>query len=337
MSETQTTLRDTLTSVVEQAEKAAETPAPQEEVAKVAPEETAEQKAERLRDEKGRFAKTDEIKTDEIKTERKRPPRPSSWKKEFWDHWETLDIPIAEYISQREQEAARGVSAYKSEADKAKQVWDTVAPYQDYINTRGGDAIQVIKSLLHTASAFNSSDPQTRLAALVQAAQQFQIPLDKALLRGEDGQLYLNPQFQPEPKQTQTDIRQTVKELLAEEALQRQVASFAADKEKYPHFENVRVTMAGLLQAGLADDMASAYETALRMPKHSDIFESINAQKKEQEEAKKREQAQKLVESAKSKAVSTKTSTPVGTAKASDKGLRSILEEAFEEHVSARV
>src|SRR5512147_876481 len=103
------TVRESLVSAMETVTEAppVETPAPppvEEIKAEAPPVETEAQKAERLRDEKGRFvegkqeAKPDPKAAPAPKPATPKPPRPSSWKKELEPHWETLPPEIQSYI-----------------------------------------------------------------------------------------------------------------------------------------------------------------------------------------------------------------------------------------------
>lgn len=333
---TQITLRDTIETAFNEAQKE-----PVVETVQAEKPETTEQKSDRIRDEQGRFAegKADKPKVDKTSTpvvtqEVSRPQRPSSWKKDYWDHWDKLDPKLAEYLVQREQEFAKGVSTYKTEADRAKEIFDAIAPYQQYINIRGGNAKQVLSNLLQTASAFTNSDPQSRLSALLQVAQQFDIPIQQAF-QGDQGQSYLVT-LANELNGLKSEWKnfQTSRERSEYQQLSKQVDAFGKDHE---HLDQVRETMAGLLQAGLADDLESAYQAAIRLPRHSDIFDSMQAQKLAQDEAKKKEESARLAASARAKAVSPKSSTPAGVGKsAGSKGIRDILESAIDEH-SGRV
>ena len=78
--------------------------------------ETAEQAAQRARDEKGRFAKGEQqpaqAQQPAAPVVKARPPVPSTWKKEHRGHWDNIDPALAEYLVQRESEFASGVSTY---------------------------------------------------------------------------------------------------------------------------------------------------------------------------------------------------------------------------------
>ena len=95
-------LRDTIENAIESTE-----PAVTEETTSPEPAESV--KSDRVRDESGKFAKTseralkepsgasvDNYEQEEVKVETK--PRPSSWKKDYEEHWGKLDPTLQDYI-----------------------------------------------------------------------------------------------------------------------------------------------------------------------------------------------------------------------------------------------
>lgn len=316
----------------------------------VTPEPTKEQKA---RDEAGRFApeQKQSKKAEEPKvvtaTEKPRAQRPSSWKKDYWNHWDKLSggqpltpeeaTALAEYTSQREQDYAKGVSTYKNEWDKAKPVLEALNPIAPLVQQHGfkdtnhwlGSAVQVFQGL-------SSGTPQQKLGTLFSLAAQYKVPLEEIFEQAEDGRYYLNTQKfnaaqqRPAQQQKPVDIKQTVQEILQEERAATQVESISKDPEKYPHFNQVRETMAGLLRAGLVEDLQGAYLAALNMPIHATLKASMDQAKQAADEAKKREESANLAAAARAKVVSPRSSTPANNKATPGKGIRSVLEEAFD-------
>lgn len=355
MSETQTTLRETLSAELDKVEAQQETPQQVEQ-----PNETPEQKAERLRDEKGRFApggvapKSDQgsVGKDagDIQAQTKqpvnageqpskpRPARPSSWKKDYWDHWEKLDPNLAEYLSQREQEYAKGVSTYKQEWDRAKPIIEAMAQFQPILQQHNIDPSQWISNLGNAHYKLAMGKPEEKLAMFARLAQDYQVPLQGLFTQGQDGQIYFNQQLAQQQQQQQPDIRSVVQQMLIEQSTQQEVERARTDKENYPHLEQVRNTMAGLLQSGLAEDLKSAYESAIRLPQHSDIWEALQQQQRQQDEAKRAEDQKKRVSQARANAFSPKSATPSDSGKTSGKqGLRATIESAADEVLGGRV
>lgn len=317
--------------------------------------ETEQQKADRLRDEKGRF-----VAGEADKTEKKdalpaapaqgqpqvpavvRPARPSSWKKDYWQDWDKLDPRLAEYINQREGEYANGVSTYKREYDTAKPLLDAVAPFRDVIQQTGLQPAQWVNQLGEAHRGLTQGTPEQKVNILTQIALNNGIDLmkfaERVFVRGQDGQIYLNQQMQrPQPQQQvqQPNVEQTVQKILAQERAQQSLAEFSANKEKYPHYEAVRQQMGQLLDAGLAQDLPDAYTKALRMD--DQLFQSEQDAKRKADEALKLEAQRKVTAAAKANAVSTKSATPAGTAAGTNKGLRAQITEAVEQHTGGRV
>lgn len=271
-----------------------------------------------------------------------RPQRPSSWKKEFWDHWEQLDPALAEYLHTRESQYASGVSAYKAEAEQAKPIMEAMQPFMGELQQHRIDPSRWITELGHVHRILALGAPQQKLQTLARVAQAYGVPL-QALYDQQAQQAYLQQgQFQqpvaPLPQQPQQ------RPLTAEEAdklfqqkflevdSQMEIERFAADATKHPHYDEVRNTMAQLLEANLADDLESAYEAALRHPRHAALWQQIQEQDRAAHEEARRQQEQQRVLKAKGKAVSTASATPSGGSEEQPKGLRSSIAAAFEQH-----
>jgi hypothetical protein len=134
-------------------------------------------------------------------------------------------------------------------------------------------------------------------------------------------------------------LEQLVEKKLTETTLNQTLAAFQQDvPTKYPHFETVRGTMSGLLQAGLANDLPSAYEAALRHPKHSDLFDELQQQQSASQESERKAVQQQKVQRARANAVSINSATPGGVMNAaSEKGLRDEIAANLRQHIGGRV
>lgn len=314
--------------------------------------ETEQQKADRLRDEKGRFVAGEAEKKSDVPAvavaapqvpEVKRPARPSSWKKDYWADWDKLDPKVAEYINQREGEYAKGVSTYKTEWETAKPLLEAVTPFRDVIQQTGLQPAQWINELGTAHKLLTQGSPEQKLHVFTQIALNNGIDLmkfaEKVFVRGQDGQVYLNQQAmqRPQPQQPvqQPNVEQTVQKILAQERAQQSLAEFSSNKEKYPHYEAVRQQMGQLLDAGLAQDLPDAYTKALRM--NDELFQAEQDAKRKADETAKLEAQRKATAAAKANAVSTKSATPASTGANANKGLRSTIADAVEQHSGGRV
>lgn len=335
-----------VTATEEPSSPHAETVEPAEPVESSTPEDSKPGRtAGRPRDDKGRLLPgraersevVPEVQAQPVEQPKQRPPRPSSWKKDYWDHWEKIDPSLAEYLTQRESEFAKGVSTYKSEWEKAKPILDAIAPYKEQLGRHNMSPDQAIQRLFGAHEKLSGGSAEQKLAMFIKLAQDYQVPVQQMFQHAQDGSVHFNQNLLQQQVQ-QPDVRSVVNEILAEQMSAQEVARMRADTEKYPHFESVRETMSGLLQSGLANDLPSAYEAAVRLPKHSDIFESLQQQQREQDEKRKREEAQATALRARQQAVSPRTSTPTGQVTTPQgKGLRSALESAFETKGGGRV
>lgn len=322
------TLRDVIESAVNEAEAA-----PVE-----APEQTeAEAKAERARDEQGRFAKAEAKEAEQQAEPVKEARRPSSWKKDYWPLYEKLDkgeplTPeeskrIADYALQRETEFASGVSTYKSEAEKAKAFYQVIEPYQQRFQQAGISPQEGIARLLHIDNVLRTGTLEQRQDMLGKIAASAGLSLN---MQGMPQEQQIDPRIQ-NLYQTQQQMASEWQQFMAnqramaEAQVNREVEQFKATA---PHFDAVIDQMARLLDAGLADDIQSAYKQAVRL--RDDLYEAdIQAkanEAKQQEIARKQEAAAR----AKANTVSVKSASPTGTGSAPNGDLRSTISSAFE-------
>ena len=307
---------------------------------------------ERARDEKGRFAEGKEVKakpkpeTGGLATPTvERPKPPSSWKKDYWSHWDTLDPKLAEYINQREAEYAKGVSTYKGEWERAKPILDAITPYAQEFQKYGVKPEQWIANLGAAHQALALGNPQQKLQMFAKLAQDYGVPLQALMPRqpqvGPDGQPL--PQQQPaiDPRvsawlqQQFGTLKQEINQFKTQQQqqqaaqIQKEIDSFAAN---HPHYEAIKNTMADLIDKGLATDLQQAHDLALRMPQHDDIVAAEREEKRKAEETRKAQEAATQAARARKNAVSVKSSSPGAGAAASEgkKSLREQLSETYD-------
>jgi len=315
MDEPQVTLRDAIESAVEEHEPA---PAVEQDAAP----------ADAPRDDAGRFAAPPQ---DEQPALAPTKPRPSSWKKDYDEHWTKLDPSLQDYISQREQEYAKGVSTYKQNWDQAAPIYEAMQPFMPLLQQNNIDPKQWISGLGNAHRMLTQGSDDEKLRMFAQLATDYGVPLG-ALTGQQSG---IDPQFshlaqklgQMENRWTQFEQQREQQE---NAALQNDISAFS---QKAPHFEQVRETMAGLLQSGVAQDLQSAYDKAIRL--HDDIWQQQQA-----EQAKAAaEQNQQKVAQARAKAVSPRSSSPTGMTSGGNgkKSLRDMLAEQIDNQLASRV
>jgi len=264
-----------------------------------------------------------------------RPPRPSSWKKDYWDAYDKLDPKVAQYIHQREAEFAQGVSTYKTDYDRAKPLLDVVGQYEPFLRQNNMTPENAVSRLFQTDQTLRFGDPQKKLELFANMITEYRIPVHEMLVQGEDGKVYFNQQYFKAQTQAQPQglTQADVQKMLQQEKLTSLVEGFKSAKDdkgnpKHPHFETVRKDMDGLLRLGLAPDLETAYSKALRM--HDDIWEAEQQARQAATQKAAQDAQQRQVAKAKAAAISPKTATPGAEGAKSAKGIRSHLEAAVD-------
>lgn len=335
MLDESTTLRDTL-------EAAVESVAPEENtsVESAAPQETAAEstaRAERARDEAGRFTKAErdaQQAASEAQGEAPAPrlQRPSSWKKDYqaqWDKMVDTDPQMAQYLLEREQQFASGVSTYKAEADRARDIQSLIEPHAPRFQHYGVDSKEYLGRLLKMDEILATGSPQQKMALLQGIAQSVGL-LDaqgQAQEFDQGQQSYVPPELLNTVYGLQSKLQaiEQANERAEQTRINAEIESFA---ETAPFFDELTEEMARLLEAGLATNLQDAHKKALRW--NDDLFSKYQAEQQQGEEAAKRKAAQETAARARSAAVSPRSSTPTGAVAASTQGsdIRSILENA---------
>lgn len=337
MSETQTTLRDALSAGLDAIEAstpvAESSPVTTSEV--IEPKETSEAKIQRERDETGRFASKQEAKTPEIPVTTQQVQRPSTWKKEYWPLYDKLANgqalsldeakKLAEYTNQRENEFKSGVSTYRAEAEKSKELQDAIAPFMPDLQKYNIQPGQWIANLGRAHHTLALGSPAEKVQMFKRLAHEYQVPLS-AVAEGAPA-LQSDPQIQwltqqlNEVKTGWTQFK-TLQEKQAEEMTNKEIEKFGTDAS-HPHFETVRVQMAELLRAGLAHDLQTAYDKAVRL--NDDVW--TQHQQATLSAAQANQKSTQAVAKAKAAAVSPKSASPSVSTNSGAKGLRAQLAE----------
>lgn len=315
----QTTLRDTIESAIE------EHSAPVEQV--------AEPTEGRARDEMGRFAAKEESpvvkeNSEEISEpsfpveERKSIPRPSSWKKDYEQDWETLPEKIREYINEREGQYAKGVSTYKSQWDSAQPIYEAIQPFMPDLQQHNISPVTWIQNLGNAHKVLALGTPEQKLEMFSRLATDYGVPLG-ALNGGS-----YDPQFSQLANELSTvknqwQSFQEQQQRMEQQAVVQEIEQF---KSNAPFFDEVRPTMAQLLQSGVATDLKDAYDKAIRL--NDEVFQRQQSERLKAQEA----ERQKAIAEKKAKAVSPRSASPTGSMATSGgkKDLRSALSEAFD-------
>lgn len=218
----------------------------------------------KARDEAGRFAPQNDAVTTAPQATEDKPAAPSasdagppaSWNAQSRDLFSKADPALQAYIRQREIEQAEGVRKLKAEyepkAQFANEMLSTIAPYADLIKSEGGTPAAAVRDLLQTAALFRKGTPEQKQAALVQIAQQFNVPLPGS---ASAPQPVAAPQIDPDAIANR--VMSTLTERQRQEAMVKEIETFKADK---PYFDYLAPAIGRVLAEGKAETLQQAHD-----------------------------------------------------------------------------
>ena len=342
--------RELLEAALEQAEEGTlETPVEKEIEVNDDPiqaEETSVEESDN-RDEKGRF-KAQEASSDQDSVEEldmvaeasdvpdEEIKRPTTWKKEYVEVWEKMAsgkplgkeefAKFAEYANQRESEYKKGVSAYKAEADNARQLTEAIGQFAPELQAQNIHPVAWINNLGRAHMILTKAPYQEKVQMFHRLAADYGIQLNSDSLQMPE-QAYVDPyqqQLMQQLQATQQQVQQlsAIREQEENARLTQEINRVSSDRERFPHFEMVREDMAQLLERGLAPNLETAYAKAVRMNDEAYKLEQEKLLKSVNTQASKAQQVAK----AKATAVSPRSVTPSGQVSKTDaKDRRSLL------------
>jgi len=237
---------------------------------------------------------------------------------------------LAEYNIQREQEYSTGISTYKSEAQQSKAIQGVMQEFMPALQQAGMAPEAWIQNMGRTHAALVYGSPEQKLQIFANLAQSYGVPLG-AVQQAQQGQVDPNITAlmgQLQAVQQQVGQVTTWHQQQQHQTMQQQLAKFM-DTAQYPHFEQVRGTMAQLLEAGAARDLDDAYAKAIRVDDNAWQAE----QQRQAAAADAKAKADRAAVAARARAAggSVSSSSPAGNGGRPATDLRGALEAAFEE------
>ena len=226
--------------------------------------------AENKRDDNGRFKKAESNPAENTDTqdaaervEKSAPARNpwASWKKDAQSTLSQLPPETQRMIQEREEQFHKGIEQYKSDAQYGRTLGRALSPHMEYLNQIGVSPDVAIDKLIQAEKMLRTSDPQTRVQAFMKLAHDYGIDANSLTNVPFDPYKY---QLEQQLAQQQATLQQiTQSRQMAEEAqLGQTIEQFA---QQHEYFDEVRETMADLLDKGLAGDLNDAYSKAVRL------------------------------------------------------------------------
>jgi hypothetical protein len=185
----------------------------------------------------------------------------AAWKKPAQEALSQLPPETQQYIVEREQQFHKGIQQYKEDAQKGRSLGNAIAPHMEYLNQLQVAPEVAVSKLIETERRLRTSDPETKAKEFVRLAHDYGIDLNSLTSVPFDP---YHHQLEQRLAQQQATLEQiTQSRQMAEEAqLGQTIEQFAQSHE---HFDDVRETMADLLDKGFASDLNDAYAKAVRL------------------------------------------------------------------------
>ena len=285
--------------------------------------ESDEEKAQRIRDAQGKFAKAP-APVEGVAPVTPEPAQPVTispelqklgLRKEEAEAFAKASPEVQQAFQRRANEMFQGMEQYKAKAQYADAMERTIAPHMDTINGFGVSPDVAVGALLNADRALRNGTPEQKQQYLAKIASDYGIDIAAV-------QAYEPPPFNPmisalEQKVHQLEgfFQQQVSQGQQQElsALNSTIAQFAADP-KHSHFETVKGHMAALLQAQQAKDLPDAYEQAVWANPTTRAAALAEQQAKARTEATQKAQAARQVASVNTpRRPSMPVSTPIGS------------------------
>jgi len=231
----------------------------------------------------------------------------AAWKKPAQEALSQLPPETQQYIVEREQQFHKGIQQYKEDAQKGRSLGNALAPHMEYLNQLQVAPEVAVSKLIETERKLRTSDPQTKAKEFVRLAHDYGIDLNSLTSVPFDPYHHNLEQQLAQQQQQLAQLSQS-RQMAEEAQLGQTIEQFAQSHE---HFDEVRETMADLLDKGFATDLNDAYAKAVRL--NDDVFSRVSTQPTQQ--ANPLQRANEAAKAAKASAVSVKGS-PTGVTRA---------------------
>ena len=285
--------------------------------------ETSEEKAARIRDDKGKFAKTQEKTAPAIETQAAAEKStevdplntaPNTWKKDAAATWAALPPAAKAEISRREADFHRGIEGYRNAANFGKTMENAMAPYAQTLQSLGLSAEKAVSELMGADHRLRHGSQAERNAFFAELGHRYGIDMSGAVQAHQN----INPQVM-EMQQRALRAEQQLHEFHQSGQQQEQAALYSeldafVNDPNHSHFPAVAGHVQALLQAGQATGLKDAYEQAVWANPSTRALQLAEQQAAQRAEADQRAKAAKLSASVNTRTrPAMPTTEPIGT------------------------
>ena len=279
--------------------------------------QSREEGEDRQRDEKGRFAPKQEQVAEEPEPVQEAAEAPQEAPQGVPQELQRLGLrkdeaealqanPVAlQAFMRRSEEMHKGLEQYRAKAQVGEELMQVAQPFARDLQAFGISPAQAFQKLMVAEANLRHGTTEQKTQMLLKMATDYGIDLGQAQ-QYQANQPYVDPQVEglkSELNQMRSWVQQQqqAREWQERQTLNREISKFSQDPA-HTHFEAVKGTMAGLLQAGLATTLQDAYEQAIYT--NPDIRNQVlAAQQAQANEKRKAEAIQKANEAKRAAAV----------------------------------
>jgi len=196
---------------------------------------------------------------------------PAAWRPEMKAKWNAIPPDIREEITRREQATAYGVQKLQQHYEPMGEIYNTVAPFNQYFQHIQVDPREYIKSMVGVEQTLRLGNPAQKMTMLISLGDTYGVPLRNALNEALGGKLEELMQQSHQHHNTPAPIPPHIQQELDEQrAWRTQIEDSAAETELvqfssqpgHEYLEYVREDMADLIESGMAEDYQGAYDLA---------------------------------------------------------------------------
>ena len=238
------------------------------------PEATEEVAEDKSRDDKGRFA-SKEAPAEEAPVEQPEEPEAHvvppelqklGLRKDEAEAFSKADKAVQDAFIRRSDEMHRGFEQVRNKAQFGSEVEQAIGPLLPVLQQNNIAPVEAVRRLFGAEMQLRNGSPAQKVAMLNKLATDYGIDLGQVNEYAAN-QPMVDPRVQAleqQLQQQQSWIQQQnqATEWRERQTLNSEITRFASSPE-HGFFEEVRGDMAGLLQAGLAPDLATAYDMAI--------------------------------------------------------------------------
>lgn len=204
----------------------------------------------------------EDVKEEKEETQEVEPElwKPSSWKEDELQNWESTPEQVRKAVERREREMNKFMEETAPRRKLAETFEQTTSRYADILEQAGIDPLNAYTESLEFYKVLRSDDENLKRQAINHIAQTYGVRLDAK----EEPSDPITSAIRQELQGIKSELGNWKKQQAEAQQLEatKQIESFSKGRE---HFEQVRYQMGQLIQAGIASDMEEAYDQALKL------------------------------------------------------------------------